>query len=59
MNISENDEKHSTIWRIFMSVTLESAVFFGKEFLELLSFYHEDKRPHIETNVRQICKIGV
>ena len=26
MNVTENDEKHSVIWRMFMSVTLESAV---------------------------------
>ena len=30
MNVTENDEKHSVIWRMFMSVTLESAVFMGK-----------------------------
>ena len=32
MNVSENDEKHSVIWRMFMSVTLESAVFMGKNY---------------------------
>ena len=30
MNVTENDEKHSVIWRMFMSVTLESALFMGK-----------------------------
>ena len=30
MNVTENDEKHSVIWGMFMSVTLESAVFMGK-----------------------------
>ena len=33
MNVTENDEKHSVIWRMFMSVTLESAVFMGKNYL--------------------------
>ena len=33
MNVTENDEKHSMIWRMFMPVTLESAVFMGKNYL--------------------------
>ena len=33
MNIAENDEKHSILWRMFMSVTMESAVFMGKNYL--------------------------
>ena len=32
MNVTENDEKHSMIWEMFMSVTLESAVFMGKNY---------------------------
>ena len=31
----------------------------GKEFPAQLSFHHEQKRSHIETNVRHICKISV
>ena len=34
MNVEENEEKHSMIGRTFMSVTLESAVFFGKSYLD-------------------------
>ena len=30
MNVTENGEKHSIIWGMFMSVTLESALFMGK-----------------------------
>ena len=30
MNVTEDGEKHSVIWGMFMSVTLESAVFMGK-----------------------------
>ena len=30
MNVTEDGEKHSMIWGMFMSVTFESAVFMGK-----------------------------
>ena len=33
MNITEDGEKHYMIWRMFMSVTMESAVFMGKNYL--------------------------
>ena len=33
MHVTENDEKHSVIWGMFMSVTLESAVFMGENYL--------------------------
>ena len=32
-NVAEDGEKHSVIWRIFMTVTMESAVFMGKNYL--------------------------
>ena len=32
MNVTENDEKHSVVWAMFMSVTLESALFMGKNY---------------------------
>ena len=34
MNVTENEEKHSMIWGMFMSVTLESAVFMGENYLD-------------------------
>ena len=34
INVTENEEKHSMIWRMFMSVTMESAVFTGKNYLD-------------------------
>ena len=34
MNVTENDEKHSMTCGTFMSVTLESAVFMGKNYLD-------------------------
>ena len=32
MNVTENEEKHSMVWGMFMSVTLESCVFMGKNY---------------------------
>ena len=32
MNVTENEENHSMMWGTFMSVTLESAVFLGKNY---------------------------
>ena len=32
MNVTENDEKHSVIWGMFSSSTLESSVFMGKNY---------------------------
>ena len=34
MNVTEDGEKHSVIWRMFMSVTMESAVVMGKNYLD-------------------------
>ena len=31
-NVTENGEKHSMIWGMFMAVTMESAVFMGKNY---------------------------
>ena len=33
MNVTEDGDKHSVIWEMFMSVTKESAVFMGKNYL--------------------------
>ena len=33
MNVTEDGEKHSMTWRMFMSVTMESAVLMGKNYL--------------------------
>ena len=34
MNVTEKGEKHSMVWGMFMSATLESAVFKGKNYLD-------------------------
>ena len=31
-NVTENGEKHSMVWGMFMAVTMESAVFMGKNY---------------------------
>ena len=33
MNVTEDGEKHDIKWRMFMSVTMESAVFMGRDYL--------------------------
>ena len=58
MNVTENDEKHSMIWRMFMSSTLQS-FFIHEELLRQMAFHQEHKRSHNETDVRHICKISV
>ena len=58
MKVTENEENHSMIWRMFMSVTLESAVFMGKNYLDNRHSITNTKK-HIETNVRHIRKISV
>ena len=42
-----------------MTVTMESAVFMGKELPEQLSIHCEHNRSHTQTNVRHIYKIGI
>ena len=59
MNVPENDEKHSMIWRVFSVCNIGISRIHGKELLRQLSFHHEYKRLHIETNVRHVCKISV
>ena len=36
MNVTENEEKHSMTSGMFMSVTMESAVFMGKNYLTIV-----------------------
>ena len=37
-NVTEDGEKHSMIWGMFMTVTMESAVFMGKNYLNICQF---------------------
>ena len=59
MNVTEDSEKHAVIWGMFMSSTLESYLFMGKNYSDNWHSIKEYKRSHNETNVRHICKIGV
>ena len=36
MNVTEDSEKHSAIWRMFMSSTFESSVFMDKNYSDSL-----------------------
>ena len=58
-NVTEDGEKHSMIWEMFKTVTMESAVFMVKELPEQLSFHCEHNRSHTQTSVRHIYEIGV
>ena len=59
MIVTENDEKHSVTWGMFMSVTLESAVFMGKNNSDNGHSIKNTKYAHNETNVGHICEIGI
>ena len=58
-NVAENGEKHSMIWEMFMTVTMESAVFMGKNYLNNCHSIANTKDLHTQTNVRHIYEIGV
>ena len=58
-NVTEDGEKHSMIWRMFMTVTMESAVFMGKNYLNNFQSIVNTTDPHTQTNVRHIYEIGV
>ena len=51
--------KHSMIWGMFMAVTMESAVFMGKNYLINCPLHCDHDRSHTQTNVRHIYEIGV
>ena len=55
MNVTENDEKHSVIWGMFMSVTLESAVFMGKNYSDN---WHSIKNTE-DLTMKQMLNISV
>ena len=47
MNVAEDGEKHSVIWGMFMSVTFESAVFMGMNYLDKI---------HSTTNTKDLTQ---
>ena len=60
MNVTENEEKHFDDMGNVRVCNIGISSIDGKELITgQLSFHHEYKRSHIETNVRHICKISV
>ena len=57
-NVTEDGEKQSMIWNVHVCNNGINSIH-GKELPEQLSFHHEYKRSHTQTNVRHIYKIGV
>ena len=59
-NVAGEGEEHSIIWRMFMAVTMESAVFMGKNYQKQLSFHCEYKQiSHLNkcsTYLRNWCQ---
>ena len=58
-NVAEDREKLSMIWGMFTTVTMESAVVMGKNYLNNCQSIANTTRSHTQTNVRHIYKIGV
>ena len=54
MNVTESGEKHSVIWGMFMSVTLESALFMGKNYSDNQHSIKNTKDLLMKQNVRHI-----
>ena len=54
---TKDSDKHSVIWWMFMSATLEASVFMGKELLRQFAFHQKYWRSHNETYVRHIWEI--
>ena len=59
MSVTEDSEKHSVIWGMFMSSTLESSVFMGKNYSDNWHSIKNTKDLTMKQNVRHICEIGV
>ena len=50
---TKDSDKHSAIWGMFMSSTLQASVFM-KELLRQFTFHQKYRRSHNETDVRHI-----
>ena len=47
----QDSNKHSLIWRMFMSSTLQASVFMGKNYSEILHSIKIQEQSHNETEV--------
>ena len=54
---TQDSNKHSLMWRMFMPSTSEASVFMGKNYLEILHSKKFRKISHNETDVRHIWKV--
>ena len=59
MNVTEKRRKTFCDMDNVYVCNIEISVIHGKELLRQPAFHQEYKRPHNETSVRHICKIGV
>ena len=51
---TKDSDKHSVIWGMFTSSTLQASVFVGKNYSDNLHSINTYRRSHIETDVRHI-----
>ena len=58
-NVAGDGQKHSMIWRMFMTVTMESAVFMGKNYQNNCHSIANTTDLTLKQNVRHFYKIGV
>ena len=58
-NVTEHAEKHSMIWGMFMTVTMESAVFMVRNYLNNCQSFVNTTDLTLKQNVRHIHEIGV
>ena len=53
IDATKDSDKHSVIWRMFLSSTLQASVFMRKNYLlRQLAFHRKYRRSHNETDVR-------
>ena len=57
-NVAGDGEDHSMIWGMFMSVTMESAIFMGKSFQNNQNSIANTADLTLKQNVRHICEIS-
>ena len=51
---TQDSNKHSVIWGMIMSSTLQASVFMGKNYSDNLHSIKKNRRSHNETDVRHI-----
>ena len=54
MDATKDSDRHSVIWGMSMSSTLQASVFMDKNYLDNLHSHQEYRKSHNETDVRHI-----